>query len=270
MLCDIVGIILRRSPLLVCALALASARIAETRPDESNTTNSSGGSQANTWEKDRSNWKVTIYPIFAWAPVFGAHLDVPAPPSEPGAPASSSTVSGTLNGVAAAGFEVLKSGWSVHADGLWGAVSADRDNPKAHVRMDMLFGQFLGGYEVLPHLSLEGGARRMALKVAASIENDPEVTRKPGVWDPLIGMTVRTNLGRKWQFTGHLDGGGFGVGSDVTLAGTARLDWRFTRHFGMTMGASALHFQIADVVNGQKLTARQTMYGPIFGFGIYL
>jgi hypothetical protein len=77
----------------------------------------------------------------------------------------------------------------------------------------------MGGYEVLPHLSLEGG--------------------------------------------------GFGVGTDVSVAASARADWMFAKHFGITMGAAAWHFQISNTVLQKALVMRQTVYGPIFGFGLY-
>jgi hypothetical protein len=65
-------------------------------------------------------------------------------------------------------------------------------------------------------LTLEGGFRRTALKLTADIASYPEVTRKPGVWDPLVGITYRKAFARKWRFEGYLDGGGFGVGADVS------------------------------------------------------
>ncbi len=114
----------------------------------------------------------------------------------------------------------------------------------------------------------------MALNIKATVADHPEVGRKPGLWDPLIGMTWRHELGRSWRLHAHLDGGGFGVGSDVTLGGLLRADWRFTKHFGLTMGLGALHFQVTDTVvdaAGAKktLSARQTLYGPLFGLGLY-
>ena len=40
------------------------------------------GSSQSVWEKDPSAWKVTIYPIYGWLPVFGAHLNLPTVPGK--------------------------------------------------------------------------------------------------------------------------------------------------------------------------------------------
>jgi len=228
------------------------------------------------WSKDPSAWTVAIYPVFAWVPVFGANVTVPSLPSIPGRPSgpSSGTASGSFNGAGFAGFDIQKSRWSVNGEFLIASVSGDNTNPKVHVGMKIYYGQFMAGREVLKGLSLEGGARRMALKISASVGDNPEVTRKPGIWDPLVGMTWRHQMGKKWMLQAHMDGGGFGVGSDVSIGASARADWRFARHFGLTMGFGALHFRISDTVLDntaakKTLLAKQTLYGPLFGFGIY-
>ncbi len=230
-------------------------------------------------DKGPSDWKVTIYPIWGWAPLLGASINLPTfPELPPGTAPSGANVNGSFDGAALAGYRIEKSGWSTTGNFLWAGLSADQDQPKAHLGLDVIFAQLMGGREVLPHLSLEGGVRRMALKISAQAGSSPEVSSKPGVWDPLIGMTYRREMGRKWRLTAHLDGGGFGAGSDVTLSGTGTAEWQFAKHFGLTFGYSALHFKIsstvADRINLQSsasstVTVNQTMHGPIFGFGIY-
>jgi len=90
------------------------------------------------------------------------------------------------------------------------------------------------------------------------------------VYGILSPASHRKPLGRRWQLGLHGDGGGFGVGSDVTYALTGRMDCRFSKHFGMALGYGLLHFKISDTVASRNLTIDQTMHGPIFGFGIYL
>ncbi len=46
----------------------------------------------------------------------------------------------------------------------------------------------------------------------------------------------------------HGDGGGFGIGSDVTYGANAKLDWRFAKHFGLSFGYALLHFEVSDTV----------------------
>jgi len=233
-------------------------------------------SSGSNWEKDPSAWKVSIYPIYAWLPIFGGNISVPSPPrpSNPIQTPSTSSVSGNFNGAGFAGFEVEKSRVIVRGTFLYASISGDHTDPKAHVGLDILFGELMGGYEIVKDLSLEGGVRRMNVKITASVDPNPEVSRKPGIWDPLIGITWKHQLGRKWLFRTHFDGGGFGVGSDVTYSGTARVDYRFVKHFGVTMGFSALHFKITDSATDstgvvRNLEAKQTLYGPLLGLGIY-
>jgi hypothetical protein len=114
----------------------------------------------------------------------------------------------------------------------------------------------------------------MALTINTSVGDRPEVSRKPGIWDPIVGMTWRHEFGRSWRLHAHLDGGGFGVGTDVSMAAMVRADWRFAKHFGLTMGFGGLHFQITDTLLDETrlertLKVKQTLWGPLLGFGIY-
>lgn len=124
------------------------------------------------------------------------------------------------------------------------------------------------GREVLPDLYLEGGFRRIAFDISATVGSD-SASRSPGFWDPLVGMTYSRRLGRKWRILAHADGGGFGVGSDTDIAVTGRAEWQFVRHFGLAMGYGVLHVNKTDTVASRSLTISPTLNGPIFGFGIY-
>ena len=223
------------------------------------------------YNEDASDWKVTIFPVYAWAPVLGASIDIPSVPEGGGGSVThpDAKVSGSFNGAVLAGFRIEKSGFSTHASGLWAGLSADRSNPHASLDLDVLYGDLMGGYEVVHNLSLEGGVRRMALKITANIEGYPSASRKPGIWDPVVGFTWRKFMGRKWRLNLHGDGGGFGVGSDVDVALSGTAEWRFARHFGTTFGYAGLHFDVKDGVGTREVRVKQTMHGPVFGFGIY-
>jgi hypothetical protein len=47
------------------------------------------------------------------------------------------------------------------------------------------------------------------------------------------------------------------------------MEWHFARRFGLNVGYDALHFKVNDGVADRQLTLKQTMHGPVFGFGIY-
>jgi hypothetical protein len=234
-----------------------------------------GSNDASVWTKDPSDWNVEIYPVFVWAPFLGANVALPSFPNAPTLPdlpgggGPSGDATSGINGAAFLAFRVEKSKWSVDGSALWAGMSASATNPKLDLKLDVIFGQGMVGREILPNLTLEGGVRRLALSTSVKLLDFAEVSRKPGLWDPLVGLSYRKPLGKKWRLDLHADGGGFGVGSEATIAATARMDYRFSRHFGMTLGYGLLHFKISDTVSQRTLTINQTMHGPILGFGIY-
>jgi hypothetical protein len=239
----------------------------------------SGEEKLAEWDKGPDAWNTAIYPVFAWAPVLGADVRLPEIPSSPGGGGGSvvpeGTTSGSFNGAAFVGVEVLKNKWTLTADALYAGMSGERTSPQVRVGLDIIFGGAMVGHQLLlDGLSLEGGFRRMALNISGTVLDYPEVRRKPGVWDPLLGLTYRRQLSKKWRLNGHMDGGGFGVGCDYDLSEGARFDWRFAKHFGLSMGMAALQFKISNTILDdtrarRTLTLAQTTYGPEFGFGIF-
>ena len=247
---------------------------AKTPPAQSKTTTESGGSAGpnqNTDSRNALDWTVAIYPVLAWLPIFGASVNFPNLPSLPGGGGGASgSTSGSFNGAALAGVSIQKSHWIVDVDGLWASVSASTSTPHVSISTSAIYGDLFAGRQIYNNLALTGGVRRLALKVDAQVGNLPNINWKPGVWDPMVGLDWRAALSRKWAVRLALAGGGFGVGNDVDLSASFRADWRFTRHFGTTFGYGALHFQNTTSVLNQVHKTKQTLNGPIFGFGIYL
>jgi hypothetical protein len=219
--------------------------------------------------KGPSDWRVDLFPAFAWAPIFGASASVPAPPNPPPGPASSGSVSGSFNGAAFAGFGFEKRKWAASGNVLWASLSGQRETPSVKIDTNFIYGQFMLGREVLPDLFVEAGFRRTAIKIAATVSTFPQVTWKPGVWDPLVGLTYRRPLGQKWGFRLHGDGGGFGVGNDASISGTASADWLFARHFELLFGYGFLYFRDSGVIVGRPIKIKEILNGPMFGFGIH-
>jgi hypothetical protein len=213
-------------------------------------------------------WNYALYPAMAWAPIFGVSVTLPPAPSNPIAPPSSGSTNNSFNGAYFGGVDINRNKWSADCLFMWAALSASRTTPHTNVGLDFVFGDAMVGYKILPNLSLEGGFRRLALNINATVLDD-SASRSPGYWDPLIGLTYRRQFGNKWRMIVHGDGGGFGVGSDVDVAITGRADWQFARHYGITMGYGGMHFRNSDTVAGQTLTISPTMHGPIFGFGFF-
>ena len=258
------------------ALGSANDYAAATKEIAHESESTTEGSDTHTsGARDANNWKVAIYPVLAWAPVFGASVNVPNAPSLPGGGGgtsitSSGTTSSSFNGAALAGVSFQEEKWLVDFTVLWAGLSADKTQPRVHLSTNAVLGDLFVGRQIYHHIALTGGLRRMGLRIGAQLGDRPEVDWKPGVWDPLVGLDWREALSHKWSVQLKLAGGGFGVGNDVDISASFRADWRFTRRFGLTLGYGALHFQNSTTVLNEVLKTKQTLNGPIFGFGIYL
>ncbi len=234
-----------------------------------------GGGSESAWNKETNSWNVEIYPVYAWVPVLGASVTLPTFPNLPNLPdlpggtRPSGNASSGLSGAVFTALRVEKSRWVVEFAGLYAGLSAESTSPKAKIGLDVLYGQGTLGREVLPGLTLEAGARRIALKISATLLDYPEVSRKPGVWDPVVGASYRRTMGRKWRLSLHADTGGFGVGSDNSAVATVKFDYRISKHFGTTLGYGMLHFKNTNTVASRTLTIDQTMHGPILAAGFF-
>jgi len=212
-------------------------------------------------KQDPSEWQIRIYPIYAWVPIQGVDITLPSLPS-------GGSGSGPFNGAAFAGFEIEKNRWSLNGTFLWAGLSADREVPLIKVSTDVIYGQVFAGYEIVRDLSLVVGTRHMALDISIEVGTLSEFKRKPGFWDPLIGLTYQKSLGEKWRLRVHADAGGFGVGSDATVEGQVAAAWQFSRRFNLVLGYSVLYLKLTNTVGQETLDFDTTLYGPIIGVGI--
>jgi hypothetical protein len=98
---------------------------------------------------------------------------------------------------------------------------------------------------------------------------EADFNRKPGFWDPVVGLGYH-RLGNVFDVHGVFETGGFGVGSDIEVNGSLRFDFKFARHFGLTFGYNLLYFKVSDDENlVRPFEVKQTLHGPVFGFGLY-
>jgi hypothetical protein len=207
-------------------------------------------------------WHIALYPAEAWAPIFGSSVTLP------GQPAPSGSTSTALNGLFAAGARFERGKWSADAQFMWASLSAERKTPLVDVSLDTVLGSVMAGYEIFPNLYAEGGVRRLAFDVHATV-GPVSASRSLDYWDPLIGLTYRRQFGNKWRILVHADGGGFGIGSDVDVTAAARAEWQFARHFGITMGYGVMHLSDSSTVDGKTLKISPTLHGPTIGLGIF-
>ena len=238
----------------VIVLGMAVAASAQTAPASST--------------KDEG-WKVTVYPVFVWVPT-GISIDVNVPPIEGGGGGGGGKIiDGRFDGAVLSAFSVSKGAWRLDADGLWAAVGGDRpESPKLTVDADVIYFHATGGRAIYKDLYVTAGVRRYALKYDIRLSDQPDFSRKPGLWDPLVGLGWH-HAGDKLEVHATFDGGGFGGGADVDLAAPFRLVWKPVRHFGLTGGYSVLYFKASDTLAGRTFTFKQTLHGPLAGIGLY-
>lgn len=218
------------------------------------------------------DWKITIYPAFAWIPI-SIGIDVNVPPVSGGGGSGpefgGKIVDGRFDGAFFGGLSAAKGRWRIDADGLWAAVGGDRvDRPTLRVDVDAIYAHASGGYLIANDFYATVGVRRMALKYDIDLAGRL-FERKPGLWDPLIGIGWHHAAGNKLDLHATFEGGGFGVGSEVDLSGGIRLDWKPVTHFGIAAGYSLLYFKLENTVADRAFTAKQTMHGPVLGIGFY-
>jgi hypothetical protein len=217
--------------------------------------------------------EVVIYPILGWLPIYGAHAILPNRPEFPGLPpdeggGSRVDTDGSLNGAALVGVSVVSPKWVFQFEFLWAGLSGEAQRPHATATADIVFGGVYGGRQIGHGLAVMGGVRRIAANLGLEIDTLGSFERKPGVWDPLVGIAWRREISRKWIATIDVMGGGFGVGADVDASLHARLNWDPLKHMRVAFGYGMLYLDLSHGVGDKTLTTQQTLYGPELGIGI--
>ncbi len=217
--------------------------------------------------------KFAVYPILLWVPAFTATTTVPPfpdTPDGPDLPGGGGSTDASFDGAALAGFSMEKANWRIDADGIWAALVTQRERPLLNVDLDVIYGHVSGGVRVYKGLYVTGGVRRLALKYDITLGDRPQhFVRKPGIWDPLVGLAWHGALGSRLTLAVVGEGGGFGAGADVDLGASARADLKLFKHVGLTFGYSVLYLELSDTVLQRTFEVKQTLHGPVLGLGLY-
>ena len=141
--------------------------------------------------------------------------------------------------------------------------------PVFTVDADVIYLHVSGGRRLFKDLYATAGVRRFAVKYDIDADAFGSFERKPGVWDPLIGLGWHT-AGTDLRVACHLRGRRVRrrLGCRRGHLGRGRTGSRF-RHFGFTGGYQFLYFKISDTALGRPFTVKQTLHGPIVGVGLY-
>ncbi len=232
-------------------------------PALAQSTTPAGGSQS-------GDWKFSVYPILAWVPTtIDLDLSVPIEGGD-GSIERGRIVDSRFDGAFLGGFSATNGTWRVDADLVWAAVGGDRpDSPRLSVDVDLIYGHANIGRRIYKELFVTTGVRRLALKYDIEVNDLDNFSRKPGLWDPLVGVAWH-HVGDRLEVHGLLEGGGFGVGSEREFAASLRMDWKPFRHFGLTAGYNYLTLEFEDEVTSRRtFEATQTLGGPVVGIGFY-
>jgi hypothetical protein len=227
---------------------------------------------------------VTLYPLLVRAPIMGATLNLPSVPAPPdgGGGGGEEEVSGStdfsLNTAWMAGVTIGSDRWFAETFGLYAALSASRATPLVQVDSNTYFVTGRAGVRLFGGLSATAGFRRVSADLDATLTRPSNGATlqghtKPVLWDPLIGLDWRGRLGDRWRLATNVQGGGFGVGTDLDVSAEAYASWRPLRHVELRLGYTVVHYKmtIADVTVGplnRTLVSHQTLHGPEIGLGI--
>ena len=216
----------------------------------------------------RDGWNVAVYPVLVWVPL-DIGIDVEIPPFENDGGGLGDIVDSRFDGAYLGGVAASNGTWAVDAYLVWAAIGGDRpDRPSLTVDLDLIYGRATLGRRIAPDLYVTGGVRRLALKYDFTLGDLPHFSRKPGVWDPLVGIAWN-RIGQKVEWHASFDGGGFGVGADVDLGAQVRLDWKPIPHFGFAVGYNYLYLKVEDEVLRRTAIIKPTIHGPAVGIGFY-
>src|SRR5262249_26087771 len=108
----------------------------------------------------------------------------------------------------------------------------------------------------------------LALKYDITLGDLPHLSRKPGLWDPLVGIGWH-HEGTRVEWHASFEGGGFGAGAGVGLGAEFPGGWEPGRQFGLTACFNLLYLKVSDTVAGRTLTMKQNLHGPAVGIGLY-
>jgi len=214
------------------------------------------------------NWHVTVYPILAWVPL-DISIDVDVPPFGGDGGGTGEIVESQFDGAFFGGVAASNGVWRIEGYGLWASFGGNRlERPSLTVDVDLIYGSAKLGRRVAPELYITGGVRRVAVDYDITLGDLPHFARKPGVWDPIVGIGWH-RARPKVEWHAAFEGGGFGAGADVDLGASVSVDWKPIPHFGLTAGYNLLYLKITDSVVNRDVTMKMTVHGPTVGIGLY-
>lgn len=225
-------------------------------------------------DADTSGWRTIVYPVYGWAPVFGADVRLPEQPPPSGGSGGggvtipSASTSGNLNGAAFGGFRIERRRVSIDTTFLWAGMSGSVAVPRFDLKLNTVSFRLVGGVEVLPDLYIEGGARYLGFNMTADVLTFPEVNWKPGIWEPVVGATYHPRITRKIRLVAQADLGGLGDDSHRSSTAKGTIEWKPASHLLIGAGWGFMYVRADGTILTKPVHFQQTLNGPIVALGI--
>jgi hypothetical protein len=227
--------------------------------------------QAQGSSQSNDGWTTTIYPVYAWLPVFGADVrlpEIPNPCEGCGPVTPGGNVSSSFNSAAFAAVLVENKWVQVEGNILYAGMSAEAERPDLKVDVGTVLGSARVGVRVLPDLFFNTGVRRISLNVKATALDFDQVQWKPGIWESLVGLSYTPRLSPHWRLLTKLDYGGLGADNHETVMANASIEWHPASHFALNLGYGLFKLEVDGTVRDKPIHLNQTLHGPIVGIGI--
>ena len=129
------------------------------------------------------------------------------------------------------------------------------DAPHFNLSLDTLAYRVMGGFRIAPALYIDGGVRRFAVKMTASILDFQPVTWKPGIWEPVVGATFRPRISRNLRLFTQADVGFTGDDSSRSGAATAIVEWSPLSHLSVGGGWGWTYLKADGIAHAGRVVA---------------
>lgn len=181
-------------------------------------------------------------------------------------------------------FDNLEAAFIVHFEGMhtsnWGFIidanyldiSSDVNlspDMSANVDFNATLAEFSGFYRMMngDHAyDLIAGLRYTELENKVTAAAGPTLVDASENWlDPIVGLRWRWGFADQWTLVARGDVGGFGVGSDLAVQGSAVIDWQPFNYVSFLAGYRAIYQDYESGSGPDLFRFDATMHGPVFG-----
>jgi len=132
---------------------------------------------------------------------------------------------------------VTRDVWSFGTDIIYMGLGASSDRPNVDIDVDQWAVELNAGYQLTPSFIALAGMRYNQLSMRLDFQGIGRVSSgKVDWWDPLVGGIYTLPINEHWNFQGHADVGGFGVGSDLAWQVELLFNWFFNPRTSVMMG----------------------------------